>query len=74
MEEKKTDGNSPATGFAEVLERGTFLHEPGLTKREYFAAVAMAGIVANSSQSPYRLGMEEAAVRMADALILALNK
>ena len=49
---------------------------PGLTKREYFAAMAMQGIVSNSylNLMPSRIDAAESAVRIADALIEALNK
>lgn len=44
----------------------------GLTKREYFAAAAMQGLLANSKNLQVVIG--ESAVIMADALIKALNK
>lgn len=51
----------------------------GLSKREYFAALAMQGIISDSSNfnSVYRKGLEEVsllAVAQADELIKALNK
>ena len=49
----------------------------GLTKREYFAAMAMQGILANSSDGlvgwNYRIICENSVIA-ADALIAALNK
>lgn len=46
-------------------------HEPGLTKREYFAALAMQGLLSN----PVVMGnLAEMAVEHADALINELNK
>jgi hypothetical protein len=48
----------------------------GLTKREYFAAMAMQGLLANSFRSPtsYIESNAEYAVNYADALIAELNK
>lgn len=48
-------------------------HVSGLTKREYFAAMAMQGFMANDYRAtPETFAMK--AVQMADALIAALNK
>ena len=57
----------------------------GLTKREYFAAMAMQGVCANPDLSIYfselkvptdevRLLYAESAVKIADALLLELSK
>jgi len=51
----------------------------GLTKREYFAAMAMQGLLANGSDVDLTLpdstiGISRDAVEYADALIAALNK
>ena len=59
-------------------EQGT---QDGLTKREYFAAMAMQGMVANSTAS-VKTALKETnvnayareSVMLADALINALNK
>jgi ABC-type protease/lipase transport system fused ATPase/permease subunit len=69
-----TNPNDSATGFAWSADQtGT----SGLTKREYFAAMAMQGILANRwSMENVNLSDEEKAymsVNMADALINALN-
>jgi hypothetical protein len=50
--------------------------EYGLTKREYFAAMALQGLLANSFRSPtsYIESNAEYAVNYADALIAELNK
>lgn len=45
----------------------------GLSKREYFAGLAMQGLLANSGNETYAT-MAAWAVRHADALIEALNK
>ena len=48
---------------------------PGLTKREYFAAMAMQGIIQNpGSGSVSLIGIARDAVRQADALIAELEK
>lgn len=49
--------------------------EHGLTKREYFAALALQGMLANAAYDPMLepWGMEEKAVECADILIDALN-
>ena len=57
---------------------GDLVHEYGLTKREYFAAMAMQGLVANSSPEEYVIiaetgGVVVNAVRIADKLIKELN-
>ncbi len=47
----------------------------GLTKREYFAAVALQGLCSNPAGIHTESnGVTEAAVVVADALIVALNK
>ncbi len=64
------------SAFPEVLEQPQFnFHTYGLTKREYFAAVAMQGLLSN----PYYNGMMyekvvNDAVAVANALIKALNE
>ncbi len=47
----------------------------GLTKREYFAALAMQGLLATESEpgNAYPRDIADMAVRRADALIAALN-
>jgi hypothetical protein len=51
------------------------IHTPGLTKREYFAAMAMQGLLANpiAPETEYEDNMLFA-VQHADALIDQLNK
>lgn len=50
-------------------------HTKGLTKREYFAAMAMQAILTNySSQTIYQIEPGKKAVNYADALIAALNE
>ncbi len=52
---------------------GSFIGEPGLTKREFFAAAALQGILANPDGCLWKLAAEEA-VKKADELIFELNK
>ena len=65
----ETKSNEPA--FASI-------HTPwlkGLTKREYFAAMAMQGIIANKDGLDIKIErIVESAVDTADALIEELNK
>lgn len=49
--------------------------EAGLTKREYFAAMAMQGAMVNADiDSLCAQGAAEVAVNLADALLAALSK
>jgi hypothetical protein len=76
--ESKNFANSPAFGFSTNLT-----DYKGLTKREYFAAIAMQGLL---TRVPKREGGEtdlgvmeseriaEESVFMADKLIMCLNK
>lgn len=75
-------GNEPA--FPMVNELG-MVHAPGLTIRQYFAGLAMNGMLANSdllrhgskkhsSDKTIFPSYAEDAVKMADALIAELNK
>lgn len=43
----KTNPNSPAFSISEP-QRGNEVDHPGLTKREYFAALAQQGLLANN--------------------------
>lgn len=46
----------------------------GLTKREYFSAMAMQGLLANSDVEVQCINIEAMAVSRADALIAELSK
>jgi hypothetical protein len=46
----------------------------GLTKREYFAALAMQGLLANSSNSIYPTEVAQDSLIYADALLAELEK
>lgn len=71
--ENKTSGDSPINVMPTEVQLG-------LTKREYFAAMAMQGMIAstdwNTAQfgTPYIDSTAEFSTMLADALIAALNK
>ena len=69
-----TYGNESA--FPEVQELPQFSHHTyGLTKREYFASMAMQGLLADSSTQPLSLNqIAISSVEMAEALIKELNE
>lgn len=78
----KTEPNDPTNACTELRRYGSeyqFVTEdfyPGLTKREYFAAMAMQGCIINSpigqiSNSHYGCQL---AIKWADNLIDELNK
>ena len=69
-----TDGNESA--FPEVQEQPQFNHHSyGLTKREYFASMAMQGLLSNpNDHSLSQKAIAISSVEMADALIKELNK
>lgn len=74
-----TDGNE--TAFPETLERPQFNHHTyGLTKREYFAAMILAGLAGNSAETQAAAdtangfkNLAHVAVNFADELIDELN-
>jgi hypothetical protein len=61
--------------FPQIIdhEEGTILIK-GLTKREYFAAMAMQALLSDPNISTTYSHYAENAVQAADALIAALNK
>jgi len=73
-----TNQEDPAFPFTWVDGSGENNVEPGLTKREYFIARAMQGIMSNSNAHLTRQSHFEDiavdAIRIADALIEQLNK
>ncbi len=75
LNNRLTRSVDPASGFAvQFADKSTFV-SPGLTKREYFAAMAMQGISANGiSNGKLFETIAEWSVQQADALIEALNK
>ena len=74
MENNKTHGDSPAFSKAAFYtdEYGIDAPQEGLTKREYFAAMALQGLLANDSALITSKARD--AVQAADALIEILNK
>jgi hypothetical protein len=67
----KTEPNEPSTGFGYTTPYSSY-YSNGLTKREYFAALAMHGILAGKIQT-YSVFVADYAVEYADALIKSLN-
>lgn len=49
-------------------------YKQGLTKREYFAAMAMQGLIAGAEYAVPLIELAEQSVEIADALINELNK
>ena len=73
MEENKTHGDSPAFSKAAFAnEYSIDAPQEGLTKREYFAAMALQGLLANDSGLITSKARD--AVQAAEALIEILNK
>ena len=71
MENKITRAND----LAYPVRKVDTINYTGLTKREYFAAMAMQGALANKYAHERTIEMiTESAVKLADALIEELNK
>ena len=71
MENKITRAND----LAYPVKKVDTINYTGLTKREYFAAMAMKGIIANKDGLDIKIErIVESAVDTADALIEELNK
>jgi hypothetical protein len=69
---KETLGNEQA--FASIaVDKDRTYGDPGLTKREYFAAIALQGMLASNMNACYE-EFAKRSVDCADALIDALNK
>jgi len=72
-----TNGNEPITAALEpnYLKGGGTFHN-GLTKREYFAAMAMQGVVCNHAMidTDNWKWLATESVKIADTLISELNK
>ncbi len=68
--ENKTQPNASAFYY----DYSTYFPElKGLTKREYFAAMAMQGILSNPNRSHFPTRNANDAIEAADALIKTLN-
>ena len=65
------NGKQEAFGFAAQLNNGESIYSAGLTKREYFAAMAMQGLV--DRHINYEV-VAEHAVRYSDALLSELER
>ena len=65
------NGKQEAFGFAAQLNNGESIYSAGLTKREYFAAMAMQGLV--DRHISYEV-VAEHAVKYGDALLKELDK
>lgn len=66
-------GNEPINSIPDLNNHPSSWY--GLTKREYFAAMAMQGILGNPYMKNYpKNKIAEESVAMADALINALNE
>lgn len=66
-----TDANDPINSIPDLNEHPSSWY--GLTKREYFAAMALQGLLANASHSRNPIHAHDA-VQFADAIIKALNE
>jgi hypothetical protein len=71
---KKTDGNDPAFATQDFFnDKEISYGTPGLTKREYFAAMVMQALITKSVYD-FRENIAHHSVLHADSLIEALNK
>ena len=75
------NSKEPAFGFAAQLN-GEYCYNHGLTKREYFAAMAMQGLLSNSETivpqkhtviTHSAVELSKASVKIADALLYVLE-
>jgi hypothetical protein len=66
----KTNPNDPASAGNEY-DHGSY--NPGLSKREYFAAMAMQGLLAGRSKDLSAQTLAKQSIMAADALIDELN-
>ena len=67
------DARKAGTNFVLPLTSGTTFAQEGLTKREYFAGLAMQGLLVNNSSAPYKL-VSEWSIAQADELLKQLNE
>lgn len=66
--------NKHASAFPNFQTDETFGDEPGLTKREWFAGMALQGILASSYGGYDLVKIVEFSVQNADALLKALEE
>jgi hypothetical protein len=71
-----TNPNDPAFGHPYLsAETGEFTYtEPGLTKREYFAAAALQGMLGDHERNGTFADYARDALKFADALVEELSK
>lgn len=71
----KTEANDPAfaTSCTHPENNGWNLHQPGLTKLEYFSSLAMQSIITRGSASNFD-DIVEASIILAKKLIKELSK
>lgn len=76
MKTEPNDQATPSTEFGDSLSGIVAIqNHSGLTKREYFAAMAMQGLSANHQLNSNDFeNIADMSVNQADALIEALNK
>ena len=76
LEEFKKGAENSAFPIKMDLEKGLTTFSSGLTKREYFSALAMQGIMSNPNSLAIQTKAElvNIAVKTADLLIKELNK
>jgi hypothetical protein len=70
-----TQPDDPVNYHRLIAVEGEITNIPGLTKREYFAAMAMQGLLANVDDGQMAFGsVALEAISYADALIIQLNR
>jgi hypothetical protein len=75
LSKNTTHPGSPLKPELLKFKDGSEIVNMGLTKREYFAAMAMQGVASNRPFSQFEFSkLAEWSVQQADALIEALNK
>lgn len=73
--EEMEDNTYPDAAVSPVTHNADYNGmERGLTKREYFSAMCMQGMLADGTSESHLLDYATRAVRAADFLIEALNK
>ena len=60
-------------GYGDFNSKEVTIHQDGLTKREYFAGLAMQGLASDSANDMGYRTIANIAVDMADALLEALE-
>lgn len=69
------NSDKPAMPQSLKMSDATHIHSPGLTKREYFAGLAMQGLLAKHGDDDYEEGkIAEYAINHAEQLLEELEK